>query len=156
MKISKVTPVFKKDDPSLFTNYRPISILPCFSKLLEKIVFIRLYNFLLKHNLLHDSQYGFRQNFSTDMAIIELQAFDALSHEILLQKLPFYGVRGVCYNWFVSYLSNRQQFTVYDSLNSSLSTTNTGVPQGSILGPLLFFIYIIDIVNSCQEPKFIL
>ena len=178
MKISKVTPVFKKDDPGLFTNYRPISVLPCFSKILERIVFTRLYDFLLKHKLLHDSQYGFRQNFSTDMAIIELQdriirelnngkevlavfmdlskAFDALSHKILLQKLPYYGVRGVCHNWFVSYLSNRQQFTVYDSLNSSFRTINTGVPQGSILGPLLFLIYINDIVNSCQEPNFIL
>ena len=80
------------------------------------------------------------------------KAFDTLSHEILLPKLPYCGVRGVCYDWFVSYLSNRQQFTVYDSLNSSFRTINTGVPQGSILGPLLFLIYINDIVNSCQEP----
>lgn len=178
MKISKVVPIFKKDDPSLFTNYRPISILPCFSKILEKLVFNRLYDYLLQHNFLYDSQYGFRQNYSTDMAVIEIhdrivkelnegksvigvfmdlsKAFDSLSHDILLQKMQHYGIKGLSLKWFQSYLLHRQQFTVYNSHNSSFGNINTGVPQGSILGPLLFLIYINDIVNSCHECDCIL
>ena len=178
LKISKVVPIYKKDDAQEFTNYRPISILPCFSKILEKIVHKRLYNFLDKHDVLYQGQYGFRANYSTEMAVIEIhdriinylndqkhvigicmdlsKAFDSLSHSILLKKLQYYGIRGTSFNWFESYLTDRLQFTVFNKLASSFKTVQTGVPQGSILGPLLFLLYINDVVNACHDCDFIL
>ena len=161
LKIAKIIPVFKKDDRHSLKNYRPISLLPCISKLLEKCVYNRLYSFLFKHNILTDCQFGFRRNHSTTHALIDLQdkvtlameknnfcigifmdlskAFDIVDHSILLSKLNFYGVRGNPLNFFKSYLCNRRQFTMYNNNVSDFADITHGVPQGSILGPLLFF-----------------
>ena len=164
LKEAKVIPVFKSGDSSLVTNYRPISILNSFSKIFEKIIANRLLKFLDKNNILFSEQFGFRQNHSTCSALISLnefitssldnneipvgifidlsKAFDSLNHSILLSKLKHLGVRGLPLQLFQNYLSNRSQQVYYNnSLSSSLIIT-CGVPQGSVLGPLLFLIYI--------------
>ena len=178
LKIAKVIPIYKKDDPSLVTNYRPISLLPCISKILEKLVYKRLSSLLTLNNILNPSQFGFRKKFSTDFAIAKLldkviqslsnkehvialfmdlsKAFDTIDHDILLYKLNNYGIRGIVLSWLKSYLSNRQQFVSIDNVESSLLNIKCGVPQGSILGPLLFLIYINDIVNSSTVLAFVL
>ena len=178
LKIAKVIPIYKKEDPSQVNNYRPISLLPSISKILEKIVYKRLDSFLLLNNILISSQFGFRKKFSTDFAITKLldnvvqslsnkehviaifmdlsKAFDTIDHNILLYKLEKYGIRGIVLSWFKSYLSNRQQFVSINDSNSSYLNIKCGVPQGSILGPLLFLIYINDIVNSSPILSFIL
>ena len=178
LKIAKVIPIYKKGDKGNFANYRPISILPAFSKIFEKLAYNRIINFLDKHDILSDNQYGFRKGRSTDTAIHVLvekfyenvenddimiglfidfsRAFDTISHNLLLQKLYHYGFRGIALDWFTDYLYNRKQFVMYNNVKSNMGKIDYGVPQGSILGPLLFLLYINDICNVSNKISCIL
>ena len=169
MKTAKVIPIYKNGDRHLFTNYRPISLLPQFSKILEKLFVHRLDDFIEKQNLLCDQQYGFRTNRSTSMAVMNLteqisnaidnkeftagvfidlkKAFDTIHHEILLKKLEYYGIRGAAHSWLKSYLLDRDQFVEINNVKSDKQRIKFGVPQGSVLGPKLFILYINDICN---------
>ena len=178
LKIAKITPIFKKDDRTLFTNYRPISLLPIFSKVIEKVISIQINDFFVENKLFFNHQYGFRSGHSTEHAALELtdriitaldnhntplnifldlsKAFDTLDHTILLDKLLYYGIRSTAYNLLRSYLANREQFVELNDTASKTLPIVTGVPQGSILGPLLFLIYINDFPLSSNFFKFIM
>ena len=174
LKIAKIIPIFKSGNNTLLNNYRPISLLPAFSKLLEKIVCKQLWNFLNRFDIIYKHQYGFRQKHSTIHPILHFlnsiadtndlpsknitlglfldlsKAFDTINHEILLKKLDHYGIRGLSNTWLKSYLTNRKQYTHICNTNSQYKDVKCGVPQGSILGTLLFLIYINDIKHSTK------
>ena len=169
LKVAKVIPLYKSNNKMEINNYRPVSILPAFSKIFERLMYNRLNSFINKHKILCNNQFGFRKQHDTNMALIIMvdkilkamnegefviglfldlcKAFDTLNHDILLKKLYKYGIRGNSYLWFNSYLSNRKQYVNYNGTTSSVSNIICGVPQGSILGPLLFIIYVNDIIN---------
>ena len=172
LKTAKVVPVFKKDSKLNYSNYRPISLLSNIEKILEKLMYRRLYAFLDYNNIIYDLQFGFRQQYSTSHAFINItenirkalddgnigcgvfvdlqKAFDTVDHQILLAKLNHYGIRGVSNDWFKSCLSNRNQ---YVSINGYESAINCGVPQGSVLGPLLFLLYINELNQAIKFCK---
>ena len=177
MKIAKVIPIFKKGQKDSLNNYRPISLLTSISKVLERLVYVRSLKFLVNCNILSDSQFGFRKRHSTTHALLTFidkvahaiddakhtigifldfsKAFDTIDHEILLYKLNHYGIRGRALDWFRDYLTERKQFVSINGHDSELKLISCGVPHGSLLGPLLFILYINDLQNSSQILSFI-
>ena len=162
LKTAKIIPIHKKDSKSNFTNYRSISLLSKLDKVLEKLKHCRLSTFLNIKDIIYPLHFGFHQNYSTSYALIHLtetikealdqgkygcgiivdlqKVFDTVSHNILLSKLKHYGIRGVAYCWFEYYLKDRKQYVSINGYNSKHLSISLGVPQGSVLGPLLFLI----------------
>lgn len=177
LKIARVKPLYKKNSNLDVGNYRPVSILSIVSKILEKAIYIQLEEYLVKNNIIYDYQSGFRSSFSTDTCLIHLldhikmknakglytgmilldlqKAFDTVDHNILCNKLKLMGIGST--KWFESYLSNRSQLVNVGEINSDTAAVTCGVPQGSILGPLLFLCYVNDMVISIDpECKLLL
>ena len=172
-KIATVCPIFKKGDKTHCENYRPISLLSNISKLFERVMYVRLENFLKSLDILHKYPFGFRKQHSTNHTLhsivekirssldkkmytcgvfIDLEkAFDTVNHKIILSKLNHYGIRGTANTWFFSYLSSRYQSVMLNGVTSSCKVITCGVPQGSTLGPLLFLIYINDMHHSVMS-----
>ena len=175
-KIATVVPLFKGGQKENVSNYRPVSLLPIPGKILEKLIHIQIMTFFTKHNSLCEHQSGFRPNHSTLNSIVNLtndifesvnnnkvtlaafidlkKAFDTVNHNILIKKLENMGIRGINLLWIKNYLDNRQQRTVCNNTLSKLDKIKCGVPQGSILGPLFFLVYINDIKNIMGEMKY--
>ena len=180
LKLQKVVPVFKKDSKLDYSNYRPISLLSNIEKILEKLMYKRLYTFLNNNNIIYNLQCGFRKQYSTFHALINItenirkalddrnlgygvfvdfqKAFDTVDHQILLAKLNHNEIHGVSDDWFKSYLSNCNQHVSINGFDSGLTSINCGIPQGSVLGPLLILLCINDLdqaIKFCKVHHFV-
>lgn len=177
-KRARVTPIFKAGDPHSVNNYRPVSILSCVSKILERHVHDTFYDYLSQNHLLSERQFGFRPNRCTETALISIadewynsindgkltgvmfidvrKAFDTVNHHVLLHKLKSYGVSDKAMSFFTSYLSNRQQAVNFNGVLSDFKPINIGVPQGSILGPLFFILHVNDFPKCLKHSNVIM
>ena len=181
-KVAKIIPLFKKDDPLQPKNYRPVALLPILSKILERVVFKQVVSYLTENNLIHPSHHGSRSGHSTTTAIIEMYdkwiqgvennemsavmmldlsaAFDLVNHKLLLEKLKLLGFNNEVIKWFKSYLTDRSQVVYIDGKLSNPKQVDIGVPQGSVLGALLYILFTGDIpevvhgyCTDCIEGK---
>ena len=174
---NKVVPSHKKGPTNDVNNYRPISLLSIFSKLLEKLMVVRLTTYLELNEIIYPNQFGLRPEYSNSCSLVSLKllripwiitsmdvvvfidlkkAFDTVNHEILLQKLGHYSIHGLAFSWFKSYLIDRRQYVHINGINSETKKVICGMPQGSVLGPLPFLLYINDLQNISKKLKFYL
>ena len=173
-----IIPIYKNKDKYEISNYRPICLLNAISKILEKLVANRIMAHLERNNLLSNSQYAYRKGMGTDLATTKFvsdvihnfdrnqyslsvfldltKAFDCVNHRILATKLKYFGINNLAYKWLVDYLHNRKQYVKYNGVVSKDSNINIGVPRGSILGPILFLIYIDDLNRAGHAGDLIL
>ena len=178
LKYAMITPVFKNGEVTSPSNYRPIAVTSFLNKIFEKLIHKRLLHFILQNNIFSPCQFGFRKGISTQDAVVNLseyfydtlnrkevgigvfidytKAFDTINHSILISKMYKYGIRDLPSSLFRSYLENRHQVVKVGSSISSTRVTNIGIPQGTILGPLLFLLYINDLPKITQLCQFII